>query len=107
MPKRAISPTLDEESLTWVRGQALAGRPSGSEMVDRILREARAGGRGALAAVRSILGTVRLSSEDPDLLAADEAARAEFIRSLGQRVTTARPARTVGGARRDGRGQGA
>jgi hypothetical protein len=82
MPKRAISPTLDEESLTWVRGQALAaGRP--------------------------ILGTVRLAPEDPDLLAADEAVRAEFIRSLGQRVTTARPARTVGSARRDGRGRGA
>lgn len=96
MNKQAISVTLEADNLAWVRSRALAaGRLSVSEMLDRLIEEARAGGAGSEPG-RSIVGTVEVAPEDPELLTADEAVRALFARSV------ARTARAIGRAARVG-----
>ena len=46
MSRKAISITLEEENLLWLRGQARAGgRRSVSQLVDRLVSDARAAGR--------------------------------------------------------------
>ena len=92
MNKQAISVTLEADNLAWVRSRALAaGRLSVSEMLDRLIEEARASGAGA-GPGRSVVGTVEVAPEDPELLTADEAIRALFARSV------ARTARAIGRA---------
>ena len=44
--KRAISVTIDEDNLLWLKGQAGASASgSVSEVIDRVVRQARTGGR--------------------------------------------------------------
>lgn len=77
MAKRAISLTLEEANLLWLKGRArvLAGG-SLSGAVDHLIDEARAGRLGAIAPARSVVGTIDV----PDSAAL--AAGAEAIRSL-------------------------
>lgn len=84
MPKVPLSVTLDDANLLWLRGRA-AGRKkrSLSETLDEILTEARAGGAGA-DAVRSVVGTVDIADDDPNLELADAAVGALFETSLGR-----------------------
>jgi hypothetical protein len=94
MPKQAISVTLEAANLTWVRGRALAaGRLSVSEMLDRLIREARAGGKGADAGIRSVVGTLQVAIDDPELMTADAAVRSAFARSLGRAAAGVRHGR--------------
>ena len=98
MNKQAISVTLEADNLAWVRSRALAaGRLSVSEMLDRLIEEARPSGAEA-GPGRSVVGTVEVAPEDPELLTADAAIRALFARSV------ARTARALG---RAGRAQAA
>ena len=79
MPRKAISLTLDQDNLIWLRGQAGAARNgSVSQIVDRLVSAARAAGRVQAASVRSVVGTIRISTSDPDLARADAAIRALF-----------------------------
>lgn len=79
MPKEAISVTLETQNLLWLRGQVRASaRRSVSEVLDRLVTEARTGGRVERAAVRSVVGTVRIASIDADLTTADDAVRRLF-----------------------------
>jgi hypothetical protein len=99
MPKKAVSVTLAEENLLWLRGQARsAGARSLSEVLDRVISRARTTGAGHEAAVRSVKGTIRISSTDPGLLQADAAIRALFPRSRQRRSKTVdhRPKRAGG-----------
>ena len=99
MNKQAISVTLEADNLAWVRSRALvAGRLSVSEMLDRLIEEARASGEGA-GPGRTVVGTVEIAREDPELLTADEAIRALMGRSV------ARTARAIGRASRPGSGR--
>ena len=83
--KRAISVTIGEDNLLWLKGQAGAsGRGSISAVIDRLVREARAGGRTDAAAIRSVVGTIDLPADDPDLAGADTYVRALFDKSLGR-----------------------
>lgn len=76
--RKAISITLAEDNLLWLRGQAArTAKGSVSEVLDRLVTEARAGGRTDPAAVRSVAGTIDLPEDDPDLAQADG-----YIRSL-------------------------
>jgi hypothetical protein len=85
--KRAISVTIDEDNLLWLRGQAGASASgSVSEVVDRLIGEARAGGRTDAAAVRSVVGSIDLPRDDEDLAAADGYVRAVFDRSLARPI---------------------
>lgn len=79
MPKQAISVTLEAHNLLWLRGQVRASsRRSVSEVLDRLVTEARAGGRIEAVSIRSVVGTVQLPADDPDLNKADDAVRRLF-----------------------------
>jgi hypothetical protein len=76
--RKPISITLQADNLLWLRGQvARTGKGSVSEVLDRIVSEARAAGRTDAAAMRSVVGSVDLPDDDPDLEGADA-----YIRSL-------------------------
>ena len=76
MPRKAISVTLDQENLLWLRAQTAAAKgKSVSDTLDRLVSEARAAGRVAPGTVRSVVGTIDISDADPDLLTADEYVR--------------------------------
>jgi len=81
--RKAISITLSEDNLLWLRGQAArSARGSVSELLDRLVAEARQGGRTDPAAVRSVVGTVDLPDDDPDLEGADGYIRTVFSASM-------------------------
>jgi hypothetical protein len=81
--RKAISVTMSADNLLWLRGQAArTGRGSVSEVLDRIVGEARMAGRTEPAAVRSIIGTVDLPDDDPGLEQADAYIRSAFAASL-------------------------
>jgi hypothetical protein len=83
MPKKAISLTLDEANLLWLRGRGY-GRGNLSAAVDDLITAARAGRLGVLPATRSVVGTIDLAADDPQLLRADAAVRAMFAESLAR-----------------------
>jgi hypothetical protein len=76
MPKSAISVTLDQDNLLWLRAQTAAAKgKSLSDTIDRLVTDARAAGRIAPGTMRSVVGTIDISDADPDLLTADEYVR--------------------------------
>ena len=81
--KQAVSVTLRTENLLWLRGQAAASaKGSLSEILDRLVSEARAGGRTEAGAIRSVAGTIELPEDDPLLEEADTNIRGMFAASL-------------------------
>src|SRR6185295_3813231 len=93
VPKTAISVTLERDNLVWLRSQtATARRRSVSETLDRIVTDARRSGRVADAAIRSVVGTIDLNPDDPDLAKADRYVREIFDASTGRpaRITETR-----------------
>lgn len=83
--KRAISITLGEDNLLWLKGQAGASASgSVSEVLDRLVREARTAGRTDAAAVRSVVGSIDLPAGDEDLAGADAYVRGVFEKSLAR-----------------------
>ena len=104
MPKNALSVTLDQDNLLWLRAQTTAaGGKSLSETLDRLITAARQAGQVSDQAIRSVVGTIDINDDDPDLLTADSYLRAVFDRSARQPflVRERRPvAPRRGGARR-------
>jgi hypothetical protein len=102
--KKAVSITLDADNLLWLKAQAEAApKGSVSDVVDRLVREARLEGR--TDAIRSVVGTVDLPHGDLDQ--ADAYVRSLFDRSLGRPMLVRerppevpRPARARGRKRR-------
>ena len=93
--------TLDADNLHWLQGQTRAARTrSLSETLDRIVAEARRGGRVHENAIRSVVGTIEIHPDDPQLVRADEAVRALFGASITRPVTANR--RTAVSRRRRG-----
>ena len=85
--RKAISVTISEDNLLWLRGQvARTGRGSLSEVLDRIVGEARAAGRTDPTAIRSVIGTVDLPDDDADLVGADGYIRTLFAASARQPI---------------------
>jgi hypothetical protein len=85
--RKAISVTLSEDNLLWLRGQA--GKATGgnvSEVLDRLVGEARHAGWADPAAVRSVVGSVDLPADDPDLQQADAYLRGLFAESAAQPI---------------------
>jgi hypothetical protein len=82
--KHAISITVGRDNLLWLKGQA-AARTDGnvSELVNRLISEARAAGRIDTATLRSVAGTIDLPDDD-SLAEADGYVRALFDRSLAR-----------------------
>ena len=82
--KRAISITVAQDNMLWLRGQA--ARTTGgnvSEIVDRLITEARTVGGGNRSAARSVAGTIDLPDEDA-LLEAGRSVSAWFEQSLNR-----------------------
>jgi len=83
--KRAISVTIGEDNLLWLKGQAGASTGgSVSEVLDRLVREARTGGRTDAAAIRTVVGSVDLPRDDEDLAGADAYVRSVFDQWLAR-----------------------
>jgi hypothetical protein len=107
MPKRAVSLTLDEANVLWLKGRG-HGRGNLSAAVDDLITAARAGGSGAPAAVRSVVGTIDLAADDPRLERADKVVRDLFAASLARPLRVAEtaaeyePVRPVKRSRRRG-----
>jgi hypothetical protein len=82
--KHAISITIARDNLLWLKGQA-AARTGGnvSEVVNRLIEEARSGGHADPASVRSVVGTIDLPDDD-SLAEADAYVKALFDRSLSR-----------------------
>ena len=81
--RRAVSVTIDEENLLWLKAQAAASaKGSVSEILDRLVGDARAAGRTGAAAIRSVAGTIDLPADDPDLAEASAYVRTMFAQSL-------------------------
>ena len=82
MPKKAVSLTLDESNLLWLKGRArvLAGG-SLSEAVDQLIDDARTGKLGAAEPPRSVVGTIDIP-DDTALASATNDVRGLFAASL-------------------------
>lgn len=102
MVKQAVSVTLDQENLLWLRGLAAAssGRRSVSRALDQLVREARLAGRAPHETVRSIVGTIDLDASDPLLERADAAMRAQFDGALARPFLVREPRAPYAGRRR-------
>ncbi len=83
MARRAVSVTLDEANLLWLKGQGY-GHGNLSAAVDDLITAARAGRFGVPAAVRSVVGTIDLAADDPQLERADSVVRDLFAASLAR-----------------------
>ncbi len=90
MSKRPLSVTLDPENILWLKARARAARSrSVSEMLDRVLREARTGSIARFRA-RSVKGTATIDAADPDLSRADEEVRRSIASSLSRKRPSGR-----------------
>jgi hypothetical protein len=82
MPKKPVSVTLEAANLLWLQGRMVSRKNrSLSDALDEVIAYARSGGLG-LEPPRSVVGTVDLPANDPDLEHADMAVRALFAESL-------------------------
>jgi hypothetical protein len=82
MAKKAVSVTLDEANVQWLKGRARLSGGNVSEALDRVVTQARTGGKPA-GPWTSIVGTIDLG-DDPELLKADETVRAWFAESISR-----------------------
>ena len=105
MPKKPLSVTLDEANILWLRGRARAGKErSLSEALDGVVTAARQSGYGG--DLRSVVGTVDISPDDPDLRNADAVIQAMVdarISRQGERLagrSRHRPRRAAADARK-------
>lgn len=104
MAKQPVSVTLERDNLLWLRGRATSRkRKSLSDALDEILTTARMGGMAADAA-RSVVGTIDIAADDPDLEAADEHVRGQFAASLARPLLVRETASGPGGRKKARRG---
>ena|SRR5215218_4108241 len=90
--RKAVSITLSEDNLLWLRGQARqSGKGSMSELLDRILTEARSAGWTEVGTLRSVAGTIDLTEDDPNLETADAYIRNVFAQSVRQPMLVREP----------------
>lgn len=83
MPKTGISVTLDEANLLWLRSRTLATKArSLSETLDELVTLVRTTGRTPAAAIRSVVGSVDIGTDDPALERADDYIRGLVDKSL-------------------------
>ena len=86
MPKKAVSITLDESNLLWLKGRArVRAGGSLSEAVDQLIAEARAGTLGAAEPPRSVVGTIEVP-DDAVLTAASVDLGSVFTATLDRPV---------------------
>ena len=84
MPKKAVSLTLGEDNLLWLKGQAATQQGNLSAALDRLISEVRAGRMAGFGPSRSVIGTIDLPADDAELAGADAAIRDLFGASLAR-----------------------
>jgi hypothetical protein len=100
MPKKPLSVTLDQDNLLWLRGRAASRkRKSLSDAIDEIITAARLGGV-ASDAPRSVVGTIDIAPDDPDLEKADAHVQSLFAASLARPVLGRETKASFGGRTR-------
>lgn len=86
MAKTAISLTIEQTNLLWLKGRArVVSGGSLSEAVDQLIAEARAGKLGQADPPRSVVGTIDLP-DDRALAAGRDAVLALFSESLARPI---------------------
>jgi len=96
--KKAISVTLRGDNLLWLKGQAAATTGGNvSEVVDRLVQQARTGGARDIA-VRSVVGTIDLPSGALD--GTNGSLQSLFDRSLRRPISVTRRPRAKPRGRR-------
>jgi hypothetical protein len=85
MAKKAVSLTLDEANLLWLKARGY-GRGNLSAAIDDLITEARTGRLGGKLAARSVVGTIDLADGDPLLQHADGAVQGLFAASLSRQA---------------------
>jgi hypothetical protein len=97
-----ISVTLDAENLLWLRARTTGTkRRSISDLLDEIVTTARVAAHGD--SIRSVVGTVDLPTDDPDLDRAKTSLRAEFDASLARPILVHESGTPYGAVRRSKR----
>lgn len=102
MGKKAVSLTLDEANILWLRGRGY-GRGNLSAAVDELITEARAGKLGDTRGVRSVVGTIDIAVDDPSLDKADATVRELFAASLSRPARVREASASNKGAKTRGR----
>ncbi|CAN5890083.1 hypothetical protein BH18ACI5_BH18ACI5_25600 [soil metagenome] len=104
--RKAVSITLTEDNLLWLRGQARqSGKGSMSELLDRILTDARRAGWTEVGALRSVAGTIDVTDDDSNLDTADAYVRTLFAHSSRQPLLVREKKAAIRkSSRRSGRG---
>ena len=86
MAKTAISLTIEQTNLLWLKGRArVVSGGSLSEAVDQLITEARAGRLGQHHPPKSVVGTIDLP-DDEGLLSGTEALNSLFANSLSRPI---------------------
>lgn len=80
--RKAVSVTLDELNLLWLKGQANAVKGNLSQVLDRIVTRARQGGKIEPQTIRSVRGTIDFPVDDESLAEMDAFVRASFDESF-------------------------
>jgi len=80
--RKAVSVTLDQDNLLWLKGQAIAVKSSLSEVLDRLVSRARHAGQTEKGAIRSVVGTIDFPDDDESLAEMDAFIRASFEESF-------------------------
>jgi hypothetical protein len=97
MAKTALSVTLDDLNLVWLRGRARVKTGGNlSRALDEVITAARTAGTGLDGTARSAVGLVTLPDDDPDLAKADAAVRALFDESLARPLYAREPRERYG-----------
>ena len=95
MPKKALSVTLDQANVVWLKGRARLSGGNLSDVLDKVVTYARTGRGTVLGTNTSVVGMVDLS-DDPTLTKADAAVRDGFADYLSRQFEVhedpARPA---------------
>ena len=83
MAKKALSVTLDQANVAWLKGRARLAGGNFSDALDKVVTQARMGRSAILGANTSVVGMVDLS-DDPTLAKADAAVRDGFAEYLSR-----------------------
>ena len=101
MAKKAISVTLEELNLLWLRDQTIRKKARNfSDAIDQLLTDARLRSWGPPRPSRSIVGMIEIPADDPDLEKAQEAVQGAFDRSLDRTALMLRESTTPFGRSR-------
>jgi hypothetical protein len=107
MAKKAISVTLDELNMLWLRDQTIRKKARNlSDAIDQLITAARLRSWGPPRPQRSFFGAIEIPDDDPDLEKMKQSAREVFDQSLARTALMARETPEPFGRKRRKRARG-